>query len=29
MNQTDPSPDLPEGERSTAKHPHPFLRTNA
>ena len=25
MNLTDPSPDLPEGERSTAKHPHPFL----
>lgn len=25
MNQTDPSPDLAEGERSTAKHPHPFL----
>ena len=25
MNQFDPSPDLPEGERSTAKHPHPFL----
>lgn len=25
MNMTDPSPDLPEGERSTAKHPHPFL----
>ena len=25
MNQTNPSPDLPEGERSTAKHPHPFL----
>lgn len=24
-NQTDPSSDLPEGERSTAKHPHPFL----
>jgi len=24
-NQTNPSPDLPEGERSTAKHPHPFL----
>ena len=25
MNMTDPSADLPEGERSTAKHPHPFL----
>jgi peptide/nickel transport system substrate-binding protein len=25
MNLTNPSPDLPEGERSTAKHPHPFL----
>ena len=25
MNMTDPSPDLPEGERSTTKHPHPFL----
>ncbi len=25
MNLTDPSPDLPEGERSTVKHPHPFL----
>ncbi len=25
MNQTNPSPDLPEGERSTTKHPHPFL----
>jgi peptide/nickel transport system substrate-binding protein len=25
MNLTDPSPNLPEGERSTAKHPHPFL----
>ena len=25
LNQTNPSPDLPEGERSTAKHPHPFL----
>lgn len=25
MNMTDPSPDLPEGERSTAKHPHPIL----
>ncbi len=25
MNLTDPSPDLPEGERSTVRHPHPFL----
>ena len=25
MNLTDPSPDLPEGERSTTKHPHPIL----
>jgi len=25
MNMTNPSADLPEGERSTAKHPHPFL----
>ena len=25
MNLTDPSPSLPEGERSTAMHPHPFL----
>ena len=25
INQTNPSPDLPEGERSTAMHPHPFL----
>jgi peptide/nickel transport system substrate-binding protein len=25
MNLTDPSPDLPEGERSTVKHPHPIL----
>lgn len=25
MNMTNPSPDLPEGERATAKHPHPFL----
>ena len=24
-NMTNPSPDLPEGERSTLKHPHPFL----
>jgi len=24
-NLTDPSPDLPEGERSTVKHVHPFL----
>ncbi len=25
MNMTDPSPDLPEGERATAAHPHPIL----
>ncbi len=25
MNMTDPSSSLPEGERSTAKHPHPIL----
>ncbi|MGA0924270.1 MAG: peptide ABC transporter substrate-binding protein, partial [Lutimaribacter sp.] len=25
LNMTDPNPNLPEGERSTAKHPHPFL----
>ena len=25
MNTTDPSPDLPEGERATAKYPHPIL----
>lgn len=25
INLTDPSPSLPEGERSTAAHPHPFL----
>jgi peptide/nickel transport system substrate-binding protein len=25
MNMTDPSPDLAEGERGTAKHPHPIL----
>lgn len=25
MNMTDPSPDLAEGERATAKHPHPIL----
>jgi peptide/nickel transport system substrate-binding protein len=25
VNLTNPSPSLPEGERSTAKHPHPFL----
>jgi peptide/nickel transport system substrate-binding protein len=24
-NMTNPSADLPEGERSTTKHPHPFL----
>ena len=25
VNMTDPNPALPEGERATAKHPHPFL----
>ena len=25
VNLTDPSPGLPEGERSTVKHPHPIL----
>jgi len=25
VNMTNPDPALPEGERSTAKHPHPFL----
>ncbi len=25
MNLTDPSPNLPEGERATAMHPHPIL----
>ena len=25
INMTDPSPDLPEGERSTAMHPHPIF----
>ncbi|WP_458790177.1 peptide ABC transporter substrate-binding protein [Yoonia sp. MH D7] len=25
MNLTNPSPDLPEGERATVMHPHPFL----
>ncbi|MGJ8545019.1 MAG: peptide ABC transporter substrate-binding protein [Sulfitobacter sp.] len=25
MNLTDPSPDLPEGERATVAHPHPML----
>ena len=25
LNLTDPSADLPEGERSTVAHPHPFL----
>ncbi|MDF0602918.1 peptide ABC transporter substrate-binding protein [Psychromarinibacter sp. C21-152] len=25
INLTDPSPDLPEGERATKEHPHPFL----
>ena len=25
VNLTDPSPDLPDGERSTLKHPNPIL----
>ncbi|RJE86517.1 peptide ABC transporter substrate-binding protein [Paracoccus onubensis] len=25
LNQSDPSPSLPEGERATLKHPHPIL----
>ena len=25
INMTDPSPNLPEGERSTVAHPHPIL----
>lgn len=25
VNMTDPDPSLPEGERATAEHPHPFL----
>ncbi len=29
LNQTDASPDLPEGERSTAMHPHPYLKEPA
>ncbi|MEM1235603.1 MAG: peptide ABC transporter substrate-binding protein [Pseudomonadota bacterium] len=29
LNQTNPSADLPEGERSTAAHPHPFLQDPA
>ena len=29
LNWTNPSPELPEGERATAKHPHPFLRDPA
>lgn len=29
MNLTDPSPSLPEGERSTAMHPHPILSDEA
>ncbi|MBM1632442.1 peptide ABC transporter substrate-binding protein [Sulfitobacter mediterraneus] len=29
MNLTNPSPDLPEGERSTVAHPHPFLSDEA
>ena len=29
LNQTNPSSDLPEGERSTVAHPHPFLKEPA
>ena len=29
INQTDADPSLPEGERATAAHPHPFLREPA
>ncbi len=29
LNQTDPNPSLPEGERATATHPHPFLQEPA
>jgi peptide/nickel transport system substrate-binding protein len=29
LNQTNPSSSLPEGERSTAMHPHPFLKDPA
>ncbi|MDA7424507.1 peptide ABC transporter substrate-binding protein [Thalassococcus lentus] len=29
LNQTNPDPNLPEGERSTAMHPHPFLQEPA
>ena len=29
LNQTNPDPSLPEGERSTAAHPHPFLQEPA
>lgn len=29
LNQTWADPSLPEGERSTAKHPHPFLKEPA
>lgn len=29
LNQTNPDPNLPEGERSTAMHPHPFLKDPA
>ncbi|WP_425046132.1 peptide ABC transporter substrate-binding protein [Primorskyibacter sp. S87] len=29
LNQTNASSDLPEGERSTANHPHPFLKDPA
>ncbi|MBK0328694.1 peptide ABC transporter substrate-binding protein [Rhodobacteraceae bacterium F11138] len=29
INMTDPSPDLPDDERATAKHPHPILSDRA
>lgn len=29
LNQTNPDPSLPEGERATAAHPHPFLQEPA
>lgn len=29
LNQTNPSSELPKDERSTAKHPHPFLKDPA
>ncbi|WP_299625489.1 peptide ABC transporter substrate-binding protein [uncultured Tateyamaria sp.] len=29
INLTNPSPDLPEGERATIAHPHPFLTDKA